>query len=157
MERPGLRKEGEKIAKSSQTKQTKARDKGGSKTNFDNEIPRSGREWNEYLKGKYREQNVSWNFNSVEDIIKDPTRLKGYTADELEKVLRSEWTRDVYGSAGGGWKFIKDDISIFYHPGGGRHGGSYYGISTAATGKVKVVNPDTYIPLPGDKATIIYE
>ena len=129
----------------------------GSKTNFQNEIPRSGTEWNEYLKGRYGEDNVGWNFNSIEDIIKDPTRLKGYTADELEKVLGSEWTRDVYGSAGRGWKFLKGDISIFYHPGDGRHGGSYYGISTANTGKIKVVNPDTYIPLPGDKATIIYE
>ena len=32
MERPGLRKEGEKIAKSGQVKQTKAKNKGGSST-----------------------------------------------------------------------------------------------------------------------------
>lgn len=63
----------------------------------------------------------------------------------------------VYGSDGGGWKLMNGDISIFYHPGGGKHGGSYYGISSGATGKIKVVNPETYIPLEGDKATIIYD
>lgn len=129
----------------------------GSKTNFDNEIPRSGSEWNEYLKGKYGADNVHWNINSVDDIFSDPTRLKGYTVDELQKVLGNDWTRGVYGSNGGGWKLTNGDISIFYHPGGGKHGGSYYGISSGATGKIKVVNPETYIPLKGDKATIIYD
>lgn len=129
----------------------------GSKTNFDNEIPRSGSEWNEYLKGKYGADNVHWNINSVDDIFSDPTRLKGYTVDELQKVLGNDWTRGVYGSNGGGWKLMNGDISIFYHPGGGKHGGSYYGISSGATGKMKVVNPETYIPLKGDKATIIYD
>ena len=79
----------------------------GSKTNFDNEIPRSGSEWNEYLKGKYGADNVHWNINSVNDIFSDPTRLKGYTADELQKVLSNDWTRGVYGSNGGGWKLMK--------------------------------------------------
>ena len=135
----------------------KGNSKSGSKTNFDNEIPRSGSEWNEYLKGKYGADNVHWNINSVDDIFSDPTRLKGYTVDELQKVLGNDWTRGVYGSNGGGWKLMNGDISIFYHPGGGKHGGSYYGISSGATGKIKVVNPETYIPLKGDKATVIYD
>lgn len=100
---------------------------GGSKTNFNNEIPRSGAEWNEYLKGKYGADNVRWNINSVDDIFSDPTRLKGYTVDELQTILGNDWTRGVYGSNGGGWKLMNGDISIFYHPGGGKHGGSYYG------------------------------
>ena len=129
----------------------------GSKVNFDNETMRSGAEWNEYFKRKYGAENVGWNFDSIEDVVNDPIRLKKYTADELEKVLGSEWKKGVYGRAGGGWKFLKDDISLFYHPGGGRHNGSYYGISTATTGKIKVVNSNTYTPLSGDKATIIYE
>ena len=117
---------------------------GGSKTNFNTEIPRSG-------------DNVRWNINSVDDIFSDPTRLKGYTVDELQNILGNDWTRGVYGSNGGGWKLMNGDISIFYHPGGGKHGGSYYGISSGATGKIKVVNPETYIPLKGDKATVIYD
>ena len=48
----------------------------GSRTNFDNEIPRSGSEWNEYLKGKYGADNVNWNINFVDDIFSDPTCLK---------------------------------------------------------------------------------
>ena len=112
---------------------------------------------NEYLKGKYGADNVHWNINSVDDIFSDPTRLKGYTADELQTILGNDWTRGVYGSNGGGWKLMNGDISIFYHPGGGKHGGSYYGISSGATGKIKVVNPETYIPLKGDKATVIYD
>ena len=130
---------------------------GGSETNFNNEIPRSGAEWNEYLKGKYGADNVRWNINSVDDIFSDPTRLKGYTVDELQTILGNDWTRGVYGSNGGEWKLMNGDISIFYHPGGGKHGGSYYGISSGATGKIKVVNPETYIPLKGDKATVIYD
>ena len=75
----------------------------------------------------------------------------------MQKVLGNDWTRGVYGSNGGGWKLMNGDVSIFYHPGGGKHGGSYYGISSGATGKIKVVNPETYITLKGDRATIIYD
>lgn len=53
------------------------------------------------------------------------------SADEVGRALGSEWARGTYGSKGGG-----------------KHGGAYYGISSGATGKVKVVNPKTYIPLP---------
>lgn len=79
---------------------------GGSKSSFDNEIPRSGTEWNEYFKKKYGADNVRWNINSVDDIFSDPTRLKSYTADELQTVLGNDWTRGVYGSNGGGWKLM---------------------------------------------------
>ena len=124
---------------------------------YDNEIPRTGQEWNDYFCEKYGANNVQRKIYSVRDILEDPTRLKGYSVDELHNTLGSDWVRGEYGSNGGGWKLMKGDISIFYHPGGGIHGGSYYGISSSATGKIKVVNPDTYIPLPEDKATIIYE
>lgn len=152
----GRRMEGDKGRGAVKKGEEKGKE-SGSKANFDNEIPRSGADWNEYLKGKYGADNVHWNINSVDDIFSDPTRLKGYTADELQTILGNDWTRGVYGSNGGGWKLMNGDISIFYHPGGGKHGGSYYGISSGATGKIKVVNPETYIPLKGDKATVIYD
>ena len=63
----------------------------GSRTNFDNEIPRSGSEWNEYLKGKYGADNVNWNINFVDDIFSDPTCLKGYTVDELFDAYRNAY------------------------------------------------------------------
>ena len=43
------------------------------------------------------------------------------------------------------------------HPGGGRHGGSYYKISTTTQGTIKVVDSSTYKPSVGEKAKIIYK
>ena len=84
--------------------------------------------------------------------------MVGYTADEMASVLGDGWERGTYGSQGDGWKFLKkgDDISVFYHPEGGTHGGEYWGISSGETGKIKVVDPNTYIPGKDDHATIIY-
>ena len=69
-------------------------------------------------------------------------------------MLGDGWTRGTYGSKKTGWKFIKGDESVFYHPGGGRHGGSYYGYSNGKLGKNKIVG-SAYIPLNGDKTGII--
>ncbi|MBC1647985.1 hypothetical protein HB935_11920 [Listeria welshimeri] len=70
-------------------------------------------------------------------------------------MLGEGWTEASYGSAGAGWKFTNDgDGMVFYHPGDGIHGGSYYGFSTGDTGKVKIVGED-YIDFSNDKATII--
>ena len=128
----------------------------GTKTLYDNQSPKTGADWNDYFINKYGQDNVHWNLNSVDDIWSDPTRMVGYSENEMASVLGGGWTRGAYGSKGDGWKFMKDDISVFYHPSGGKHGGAYYGISSGSTGKIKVVNPNTYIPLSGDKATIIY-
>ena len=46
--------------------------------------------------------------------------------------------------------------NIQVHPGGGRHGGSYYKISTSTKGIIKVVDRATYVPTLGEKATIIF-
>lgn len=46
---------------------------------------------------------------------------------------------------------------IQVHPGGGRHGGSYYKISTSDQGIIKIVDKQTYVPTPGEKATIIFK
>ncbi|WP_379142990.1 RHS repeat domain-containing protein [Paenibacillus sp. sgz500992] len=119
-------------------------------------IPRSGAEWNEYYKSKYGNKNVVWvsELKSYNDILNNPKALWGKSADEVGKALGNGWTRGTYGSAGTGWKFTSGDKSVFYHPGGGIHGGSYVGFSSGQTGKVKVVGSD-YKPLPGDKAIII--
>jgi RHS repeat-associated protein len=91
---------------------------------------------------------------SFDDIAANPKYLYGKTADEVAEILGDGWKRGTYGSSGTGWKFIKGDQSVFYHPGGGKHGGAYYGFSSGKLGKNKIVGPD-YIPLPGDKANII--
>lgn len=75
------------------------------------------------------------------------------------KVLGDGWTRGTYGSNGSGWKFIENahsDNMVFYHGGGGEHEGAYWGIKSGKTGTVKVVDINTYVPKPDDKATIIY-
>ncbi|WP_159565440.1 hemagglutinin repeat-containing protein [Budvicia diplopodorum] len=44
---------------------------------------------------------------------------------------------------------------IQVHPGGGRHEGSYYKVSTTTQGIIKVVDPSTYKPIQGEKAKLI--
>lgn len=44
---------------------------------------------------------------------------------------------------------------IQVHPGGGRRGGAYVTISTSTEGKIKVVDPATYKPTPGEKARVV--
>jgi|GEM_PF-3056155 len=92
--------------------------------------------------------------NSVDDIISNPKNLYGKSKADVSKILGDGWTEGTYGSSKTGWKYTKGDQSIFYHPGGGVHGGSYYGYSSGSTGKIKIVGPD-YVPITGDKATII--
>lgn len=96
-------------------------------------------------------------FNSFDDILSHPTSLRGYTVDEIGQILGDGWSRDVYGSNGSGWKFIENahpDNMVFFHGGGGMHKGAYWGVKSGRTGTVKVVDT-TYVPLNGDKATII--
>ncbi|XCP87195.1 RHS repeat-associated core domain-containing protein [Roseburia hominis] len=118
-----------------------------------------GDEWYRYFQDTYGAENVKWEANSFEEIVRHPTSLNGYTADEVADILGSGWTKSTYGSNGSGWKFIEDahpDNMVFYHGGGGIHEGSYYGFSSGKYGTVKVVDTNTYVPLPGDKAYIIY-
>jgi len=117
----------------------------------------SGAEWNDYFQEKYGPQNVKWMPQSFEQIIENPQTLYGCTQSEVAKILGDGWTASTYGNSGTGWKFINNDhpdLMVFYHNADGVHGGAYYGFSTSVTGTVKIVGND-YIPLPGDKATII--
>jgi len=125
-------------------------------TGYSAQIPRTGAEWNDYYKSKYGDGNFTWvtELKSYDDILSNPKALCGKSADEVGRTLGYGWTKGTYGSAGIGWKFTNGDKSVFYHPGGGGHEGSYIGFSSGQTGKVKVVGPD-YKPLPGDKATVI--
>jgi RHS repeat-associated protein len=93
-------------------------------------------------------------FRSFDDVVANPQNLWGRSADEVQEMLGQGWQRAPYGSAKTGWKFTKGDKSIFYHPGGGRHVGSYYGFSSSVLGKNKIVGPG-YKPIMGDKAKIL--
>ncbi|MBX8936969.1 pre-toxin TG domain-containing protein [Enterococcus gilvus] len=125
------------------------------KTDFGAENPVFGQDWNNYFKDKYGAGNVQWKPTSFDDIVANPERLYGSSKNEIKSILGEGWTEASYGSAGNGWKFTNGgDVMVFYHPGDGIHGGSYYGFSTGGTGKVKIVGED-YIDFSNDKATII--
>lgn len=102
---------------------------------------------------------MNWSVNSFDDMLNHPTSLRGYSSNEIGQILGEGWTRNTYGSNKSGWKFIENahtDRMVFYHGGGGVHKGSYWGVKSGSTGTIKVVDTNTYIPLPKDKATIIY-
>ena len=88
-------------------------------------------------------------------LVEEPKSIWGKTADEISDILGEGWTKGTYGSRQTGWKFIKGDKMVAYHPGGGRHVGSYYKLSSSSIGKIKVVGAD-YLPSIGEKALIIY-
>ena len=121
-----------------------------------------GDEWYRYFQDTYGADNVNWNVNSFDEMLRHPTSLRGYSADEIGQILGDGWVRDTYGSNASGWKFIErahPDNMVFYHGGGGKaHGGAYYGISFGGKngGRVKVVDVNTYHPTADDPAIIIY-
>lgn len=96
----------------------------------------------------------AWNrVKSFDDISSNPRALHGRTSDEVGEVLGEGWSLGKYGSDGKGWKYTKGDESVFYHPGGGKHKGEYWGYSSGKLGKNKIVGQD-YVPTAADKATI---
>lgn len=78
----------------------------------------------------------------------------GKNADEIGGELGEGWIRGAYGSKKDGWKFMKGDKLIAYHPEGGRHVESYYKISSSK-GRIKVVDSNYILGLR-EKAYIIY-
>ena len=95
------------------------------------------------------------NVDPFDAFVENPESIKGKTASDMSKILGDTWIQGKYGSEGTGWKFTKGDKLIGYHPGGGRHVGSYYKISSSAIGKIKIVGAG-YFPIAGDKAIIIW-
>ena len=127
--------------------------------NNSNQTLLSGEEWYRYFQDTYGVDYVNWNVSSFDDMLNHPTSLRGYSADEIGQILGDGWTRSTYGSNGSGWKFIENahlDNMVFYHGGGGVHEGAYWGVKSGKTGTIKIVNTSTYVPLPKDKATIVY-
>ena len=92
-------------------------------------------------------------------------KIWGKTADDIaESFLKKGYEVVIRRSTKGSKKAVIVKIKrhpnisqIQIHPGGGRHGGAYYKISTTQQGIIKIVDKKTYIPTPGEKATIIYK
>lgn len=99
----------------------------------------------------------------ITNLLSDPKSVWGKSVDEIADSFKNAG----YGvatepSTKGSMRSTQIRVSghpeianIQVHPGGGRHGGAYYKISTSTQGKIKVVDPATYIPTPGEKAKII--
>lgn len=105
--------------------------------------------------GRVKKEKSSWEKPLfVKELIEDPYKLVGKTRIEVKDLLGKGWAENTYGSAGKGWKFTKGDIGISFHPGDGRHKGSYYIFSTAE-GRKKIVY-DGYFPSEDDTAEILY-
>ena len=100
----------------------------------------------------------------IERLLINPTIIWGRSPEEIADVLRLAGRQIVTRQSKKGSKLaqileVKGDrkiMQIQVHPGGGRHGGSYYKISTSDKGVIKVVDKATYVPIAGEKATIIY-
>lgn len=101
----------------------------------------------------------------IERLLVDPKIIWGRSPEEIADVLRLAGRNIVPRQSKKGSKLAqilevqgdKKIMQIQVHPGGGRHGGSYYKISTSDKGIIKVVDKATYIAaIGGEKATIIY-
>ena len=91
----------------------------------------------------------------LDDIISSPSSIWGKTSAEL-----ADQTSSKKGSQKA--KIIKisghSKVSqIQVHPGGGRHQGNYYKISTTSEGKIKVIDIETYKADLDEKKTTYYD
>jgi hypothetical protein len=103
-------------------------------------------------------------FRRIDGLLSNPKSIWGLSADELAKLFTDAGYKAVVeASSKGSKKSLQIRIerhpiigNIQVHPGGGRHGGAYYKISTSNQGIIKIVDRTTYVPTPGEKAKIIY-
>jgi len=96
-------------------------------------------------------------------LLAEPKSIWGKGPDQIAEVFRKGGFEAVVEQSKKGSKLSKqirikrhDINNIQVHPGGGRHGGAYYKISSSSKGVIKVVDKATYIATPGEKATIIF-
>jgi len=94
---------------------------------------------------------------SFEDIVSSPRIIWGLDAEEVSRILGSDWEKHDL-NFGEGWKFLKrggGDAFVSYTTGNNHHPNStYYKISSGVHRKIKVVDSD-YVPTLDDKARII--
>jgi hypothetical protein len=99
----------------------------------------------------------------VDNLIENPKSIWGKSAEDIAQQFKDAGYEVILEKSTKGSKLSTQIriqghpkiANIQVHPGGGRHGGSYYKISTSTQGTIKIVDPITYKPTPGEKATII--
>jgi len=95
---------------------------------------------------------------NVSGIAKNPASLWGRSADEIAQGLNDAgFSATVRQSTRGSGRAQIISVEghpeitqIQVHPGGGRHGGSYIKVSTSTEGKIKVIDPETYVADPNE-------
>jgi hypothetical protein len=99
----------------------------------------------------------------IERLLVEPKAIWGKGPDEIAEVFRKAGHEVVVEQSKKGSKLSQqirikggDINNIQVHPGGGRHGGAYYKISSSTKGVIKVVDKATYVATQGEKATIIF-
>ncbi len=118
-------------------------------------------EWHTYFVGAWE-----WVVHNAcpNNLLKAPKKIWGKSADDIAKEFREAGYEATIEQSTKGSKLstqirIKghpEITNIQVHPGGGRHVGSYYKISTSTQGIIKVVDKTTYVASKGEKATIIF-
>ena len=101
--------------------------------------------------------------NIANDFTKNPQSIWGKSADDIAKDFQAAgYQVNVRQSSRGSGQAVIVEVKghseisqVQIHPGGGRHGGSYYKVSTTTQGTIKVVDSNTYKPSAGEKAKII--
>ncbi|WP_437580754.1 SpvB/TcaC N-terminal domain-containing protein [Sorangium sp. So ce887] len=101
---------------------------------------------------------------NIRTFLKDPPAIWGRTAQDIADAFGTAgYSTTVRGSLRGSRASTIVEISehpsinqIQVHPGGGRHGGAYYKISTSTEGTIKIIDPETYLPTPNENARIIH-
>ena len=121
---------------------------------YDRNWQNSNHNLNPKLPGESDNQQTS-DVENFDSLIQNPTSVVGKTESDIAEILGEGWTNGKYGSAKQGWKFNNGDKMVAYHPGNGRHRGSYYVLTSSQTGRIKIVGPD-YLASPNDRATIIW-
>uniref|UniRef100_UPI0019341E3F hypothetical protein n=1 Tax=Gilliamella sp. ESL0250 TaxID=2705036 RepID=UPI0019341E3F len=100
--------------------------------------------------------------NIANDFTHSPQSIWGRSVEDLVGDFRAAgYQVNVRQSSRGSGQAVIIEVKghpeisqIQIHPGGGRHGGSYYKVSTTTQGTIKVVDPSTYKPSAGEKAKI---
>lgn len=103
---------------------------------------------------------VKW----IEQTLADPVRIWGKSPEQIAEVFTQAGAKVTIEQSTKGSRLsrqirvqghkVVNNVQV--HPGGGRHGGSYYKISTTDRGILKVVDRTTYVPLAGERATIVF-
>ncbi|MGH3774033.1 MAG: hypothetical protein ACRDRW_22025 [Pseudonocardiaceae bacterium] len=97
-----------------------------------------------------RDPKIIWDPTASAQEIAKKFEMAGYKVEIQPSTKGSKFSTQIRIQGPGPIQNIQ------VHPGGGRHGGAYYKISTSTEGVIKIVDRTTYKLIPGEKAKIIF-